>query len=362
MLGAGVLAFIGLFVLEGIASAGLLFADVMKLQPPPVQNFRQARYDSLLGWVSLPNLAIRDNFGPHLTLTTNADGLRIHRPVARALAPGEHRILCSGASFTFGSGVADGDTFCAQLERSLPGIGTLNVAQRGYGIDQSYLQYQRDAGRYEHDVQLLALHISDVDRTAATTMTGYPKPVLTLVNGKLVPGNVPVPQWSGWSRSSAARSLLPTLRTMQLVLRRVDVSDAANYRRVDARVLPVVDSVLSDLVRLNRANRSVPVLVYLPSQQEFAPSPRDERRAKLAASARRAGIAFIDLTLDLRSVPPDSLDWMYITPNALEVQGAGGHPTPSGHRWIADRTAEHLRRLPALASALGLAAESSAAP
>ena len=357
LIGVALLALVGVVVLEGLASAGLLLRGVKRLEPPPVQNFRQATYDSLLGWVSLPNLALRDNFGPGIPLTTNADGVRIHRPISRTLAAGEHGLICSGASFTFGSGVADGDTFCAKLERVLPGVRTVNLAQRGYGIDQSYLLYKRDAKRYAHDVQLFAINTTDVDRSVGTTMTGYPKPALELEEGRLVTRNVPVPQWSGWSRWSEARTLLPMMRISQLVLRRVDMSELAQYRRTDQRMWPMVDSLFADLVRLTRESGVVPVILYLPTQQEYAEGPRDERRTKLAASAQASGIAFIDLTPDLRAVHPDSLDWMYITPNGLPVRGANGHPTVSGHQWIAERTAAHLRRLPGVAAALGVPAE-----
>lgn len=348
-----VLALVGILVLEGFASAGVFARSVMRLEPP-VQNFRQASYDSLLGWVSLPNLSLRDNFGPGIALTTNADGVRIHHPLSRTLASGEHRLVCSGASFTFGSGVADGETFCARLETTLPGVRTVNLAQRGYGIDQSYLLYKRDAARYPHQVQLFALNTSDLDRSVSTTMTGYPKPVLALDDGRLVVRNVPVPQWSGWSRWSEARTLLPTLRVSQLVMRRVDMSELAQYRRVDARMWPMMDSLLADLWRVNRANGSIPVILYLPAKQEYAPGPRDERRAKFAASAQRAGIPFVDLTPELRAVHPDSLEWLFITPNGRPVRGASGHPTVLGHQWIAERTAAQLRRIPAVAAALGI--------
>ena len=349
----GVLAPIAVIMLEGVASAGVLVSDVMRLEPP-VQNFRQAAYDSLLGWVSLPNLALRDNFGPGIALTTNADGIRVHRPIAATLAPGERRVICSGASFTFGSGVADGHTFCARLEERLPRVRTLNLAQRGYGIDQSYLLYRRDGGRYPHHVQLFAMNSSDLDRSASTTMTGYPKPVLSLAGGRVTAENVPVPEWSGWSRWSDGRTLLPTLRLVQLVLRRVDNDEAAQMRRVDLQMWPLLDSVFTDLARLNRARGSAPVIVYLPALQEYAAGPRDDRRVKFAVSAKRAGITFIDLTPDLRTVSPDSLDWLFITPNALPVRGASGHFTVSGHQWVADRISAHLRRDSAAAAALGL--------
>jgi len=349
-----VLSIVAVVVLEGLASVGLLTGDIAAIRRPPVANFRQSAYDSLVGWVSFPNLAIRDDFGPGLALTTNADGLRIHRPVARALAPGERRIMCSGASFTFGSGVADGDTFCARLEQELPGVRTLNVAQLGYGVDQSFLWYRRDGARWPSQVHLFIVNGSDLDRTASKDLTGYAKPVLAVDHDTLVARNVPVPRWTGWSRWDQAKGLVPDLRIAQVVANRVDLSETAQYRRVDAKVWPMMDVLLRDLARLDRERHAAPVLVYLPGEPEFAPGPRDERRRHIARSAAAAGIPVVDLTADLRAVAPDSLDWMYITPNALPVRGSGGHFTPTGHRWVAQRLAEHLRALPSTAAALAL--------
>jgi hypothetical protein len=62
----------------------------------------------------------------------------------------------------------------------------------------------------------------------------------------------------------------------------------------------------------------------------------------------------VDLTPEIRAVPPDSADWMFITPNALPVQGSSAHYTAAGHRWVAARLAEHLRAMPAVAAAVGV--------
>ena len=50
-------------------------------------------------------------------------------------------------------------------------------------------------------------------------------------------------------------------------------------------------------------------------------------------------------TPEMRSVPADSLDWMFITDNALKVNGSAGHYTAMGHDWVARKLAGHLRRL-----------------
>ncbi|HEV7991811.1 MAG TPA: hypothetical protein VGP25_08305 [Gemmatimonadaceae bacterium] len=339
--------------LEGLSSFGLLAHDIRNIPPAP-KNFRQATYDTLLGWVGLPNLAMADNYGPGLRLTTNADGMRIHRPTTAALAPGEKRVICSGDSFTFGSGVSDDETFCAYLEQELPGVRTLNMAQRGYGIDQAYLWYKRDAVRYPHQLHVFAFIWADFERMAVTTFTGYPKSRLRLKNGALALENVPVPQWKGESKSATALGMLPDLRLVQLIERQTDQSETAKLARVDAQVWDIAMAVFKDLARLNKERGSNLVLVYLPAPNDLAPGAQDRRRQWLAEFSRTSGIPFVDLTDEIRRVPPDSADWMFITPNALPVQGSSGHYTAAGHRWVAARLAEHLRAMPAVAASLAV--------
>jgi len=348
-------------VVEGLSSFGLFAKDVRSVPHTP-DNFRQARYDTLLGWVGLPNLSRADNYGPGIRLTTNADGMRIHRPVSAALAPGETRAICSGDSFTFGSGVADDETFCAYLEQEIPGLRTLNMAQRGYGIDQAYLWYKRDAVRYPHQLHLFAFIWADFERMAVTSFTGYPKPRLRLKDGQLALENVPVPQWTGESKLTTAAGLLPELRLVQLVQGHTDQSDSAKLARVDAQVWDVALAVFKDLARLNKERGSNLVLVYLPAPADLQAGAQDTRRRRLAEFSRASGIPLVDLTAEIRTVPPDSSDWMFITPNQLVTQGSSGHYTAAGHRWVAARLAEHLRAIPAVAATLPPAARTAAAP
>jgi hypothetical protein len=341
-----------LAVIEGATSVGLLAKDIAAIKP--AGNFRKAAYDSLVGWVGIPNLSDPNNFGPGLSLTHNADGMRIHRPVTPALAPGEKRAICSGDSFTYGSGVADSQTFCAYLEQQLPGVRTLNMAQQGFGIDQAYLWYKRDAGKYPHQVHLFAFIWNDFERMALRSFWGYKKPILTLKDSQLVIGNVPVPKWTGSTRWSQASMSMPQLRTLQLVERQVDMSEGAQLERIDAQVLDVAEAVFRDLDRVNHARGSQLVLVYLPTVSDLDKGPYDKRRAKLAKFSKESGIPLIDLATDIRTVDKDSVDWLFITPRELTVRGSGGHYTSRGHRWVAAQLAAHLREMSPSSSALAL--------
>jgi hypothetical protein len=342
----------GPLVIEGLSSAWLFASDVRGLAAPPTANFRQAAYDSLLGWKATPNMNNPDNYGPGLAVTTNADGFRLHRALEKTPGAGEPRIMCSGASFTWGSGVRNEDTFCARLEVELPGVRTINVAQQGYGFDQSYLLYRRDGAAYPHQLQLFAINGTDFERTASTNLNGYPKPGLAVKDGKLEATHVPVPQWTGWSRWTEAPRLIPTLRVVQFLRERLNVTEAAQLKRVDDQLFPVLDPMLRDVVRLNQERHSTPILVYLPTVEEFNSELRDARRQRLLSTAKAAGIATIDLTPDLRALPADSLVWMFITPNSIPSRGHNGHYNGVGNHWIARQIAAHLREIPAAAAAL----------
>jgi hypothetical protein len=105
--------------------------------------------------------------------------------------------------------VSDDETFCAYLEQEFPGVRALNMAQRGYGIDQAYLWYRHDAVFYPHQVHLFTFIWHDFERMALTEFTGYPKSKLVLKSGRLVIANVPVPRWAGPKRGPSSSAFLP---------------------------------------------------------------------------------------------------------------------------------------------------------
>jgi len=334
---------VGIIGLEGLASLGLLFDNINVSRTPG--NFRQAQYDSLVGWVGLPNMSSFNNYGPNLTLSTNSQGMRIHRPVPSVVLAGERRAVCSGDSFAFGSGVSDNETFCAYLEHEISNLVTLNMSQRGFGIDQMYLWYKRDAVLYPHSLHLLAFIWADFERMATTSFSGYPKPRLRLKGESLVVENVPVPQWTAPSQWSQVGEQIGNLRLVQLIRRNTDMSDSAKLQRVDDQVWDVAEAVFKDVEKLNRERGSSLVMVYLPAPPDLVPGAYDNRRNRLAAFSQRTGIRFVDLTAEIRAVPADSLDWMFITANALPVNGSAGHYTAMGHEWVAKKLAAHLRAL-----------------
>ena len=138
-----IVALVALTLIEGLASlvitAGLYFG--------PSSRFAQdqySRYDPELGWVALPNVALPDMWGPGIGLYTDSNGFRGRTETPVAPPADKVRVMCSGDSFTFGSGVADEATWCAQLAARDPRIEAINLGQGGYGVDQAFLRFRRD--------------------------------------------------------------------------------------------------------------------------------------------------------------------------------------------------------------------------
>lgn len=353
----GVLKFV---VVPGLVIAGIEGASSWALFLVDYKNFavaladRQMAHDTLVGWVSKPSQHIPNMFGEGLSQTTNELGMRIHAPVSPALSPGQVRMICSGDSFTFGSGVADSSTWCSLLERHFTGLTTLNMAQRGFGIDQAYLWYARDGSRFPHQVHLFAVIWDDFNRMVNDQFYGVPKPRLKLEGGKLVTANVPVREGTRSDIAWAFRSLtiIPKLRIVQALRRLGPNPAAAAEAKLNREGWPVAERMFQAMRDLDHTRGSELVLVYLPAEVDLQPGSYDRYRKGMTSIAARLDIPVVDLTDDIRRLPRDSVDLVFITANELTYQGASGHYTALGNDWAATAVARHLRQIPRLAPVL----------
>src|SRR5262245_25280565 len=141
-------------VLEGLANTALFWYTLLVRPRAPLAEKGHTRYDPDLGWTNIPNVSLKDYYGPGLDLTTNAQGFRGTRPVDVAVPPGMLRIICSGDSMTLGYGVRDDQTWCQRLASLDPRIEAVNMGQGGYGVDQAYLWYRRDGAALEHQLHI----------------------------------------------------------------------------------------------------------------------------------------------------------------------------------------------------------------
>jgi hypothetical protein len=340
-----VLPILALILIEGTSSLVLF---VLKIRSEPVRVYMAP--DSLLGWVSQPNVNIPDLYGPGVYLRTNAQRFRGNHAVAARVASGRVRMICSGDSFTLGSGVDNDHTWCERLTAQHRGIETVNMAQGGYGIDQAYLWYKRDGVTLEHQVHLFGFIANDFARMKGGTFNGYGKPVLAIRDGALTTENVPVPSspfYARWlSRSAEAIAQLRASKLIRLVVGHYRPAQATDQTTADSLTWEVAAKVFADLDSVNRAKRSVLVLVFLPTQDDQDNGSREWRR-RVHEFSEREHIALVDLVADFERLPADSTGRLF-----LREGDAAGHYTTAGNEWVANQLYQHLLTIPEVARRL----------
>jgi hypothetical protein len=149
-------------------------------------------YDPDLGWNNRPRTCTPDK-----RYCANAFGLRADREYTAEKRAGSFRVSMFGDSFVAGFDADLPDSLVPQVESSLKAKGldaeVLNFGVGGFGFDQAYLFYNRDASRFDTDVIVQGLQMENVGRDVtlfrivAFPGTGIPfsKPRYLLRDGQL---------------------------------------------------------------------------------------------------------------------------------------------------------------------------------
>ncbi len=344
----------GFCALEGGSSLVLFGWNLVRYQAPQLDAEGHVIFDRDLGWVGKPNTEIKDVYGPGSTLRTNAQGFR-HPVLVTPSAPADRlRLVCSGDSFTFGSGVGDDETWCHLLGRLDDRFETVNMGQEGYGLDQAYLWYERNGSPLEHAVHVVAFITSDFYRMRSPYFFGHRTPSLKVENGKLVTYNVPVPEESGSMHPLLRRFQVATIglklpELLKAVRRRSAPSGGPKSKAdFDEPTWKIAAAVFSALAEQNRAKGSTLVLLYLPMEDEEETDAPDPWREHVRAEADRLGVAYVDLVAPYRTLSPRFVDSTIL---GADRPGAG-HYTAAGNRWVAEALIDRLRNLPPVAERL----------
>ena len=343
--------------MEGLLSGVLLSSDLIR--ESVVLERVHTQYDPDLGWAPIPDLHIPDMYGPGVFLRTNSDGFRGPYNYTESIPAGKRRLICSGDSVTFGYGVDDDHSWCRLLETIDPRLQTINMALPGYGVDQAYLWYKRDAQRFDHQIHVFAPITDDLRRMQGAKFNGYGRPFLVVNDGRLAVTNVPVPPESFrlpwltevrrhvWSLRSA--EAVRRVRRLAQGLWNGDAEAAlpvsgADRVAADDQTALVVGKLLQDLQALNRERGSVLVVVYLPTFNDRGPDTQFWTRV-LAAECQRLSIPFVNLVPLFQQMPPVEVAALYL-PNDL------GHFNEKGNRYVAQLIHQHLVRIPETSRAL----------
>jgi hypothetical protein len=351
LLQAGLTLLIAGLLFEGIASFIFVFKQAIEPQSFLAER-RHTRYDSQLGWVNIPNVYVRDMYGPGIYLRTNARGFRNNRDFADAVPPGKIRVICSGDSFTLGYGVSNDHTWCQELAAINPRLETVNMGQGGYGLDQAYLWYARDGIALDHDVQIFAFIGTDLRRMSMRTFEGHPKPTLAIQGDQLVPRNVPVPRVSAWDRLAQRLINFQELQSVKL-LQRIFFPGASHSSGGNNPVtLKITAKVFDELAALNRKKNSVLVIAFLPTEGEYR-FGMPKHIAALKASVLQNGIEWVDLVEDFRKLPPEEAARFFIPEGQFSQYRTGaGHYTNEGNAFVARLLYRRITAVPAVAAKL----------
>ncbi len=181
-----------------------------------------------------PNL---DTYARGMRVRTNQYGLRGPETTLEP-APGVHRVLALGGSTTFGEGVAEDETFPAQLEKVLNAAGgqrweVLNGGVEGYNTTAELAFLERRGLRLHPATVVVAFSLDDFN----------PAPVMA-PNGILTPSVEH--RVSAWSPASLS-ALYLTLYWLPKTKFRIPWTDLTLARpRVDADFAPIDRKLAAD--------------------------------------------------------------------------------------------------------------------
>jgi hypothetical protein len=280
-------------------------------------------YDPDLGWVVGPSRRSKDGL-----YFSSTEGIRsAGAGVSFTDISTHHRVAIVGDSFTFGLEVKYEDTWAYHLERTLgPDARVLNFGVDGYGVDQSYLRFQRDVRNWRPDIVLFGLIEHDVWRSMAVySFISFPqwdfpfaKPRFSMDSGLVELLNRPLPRPDTLFAKKSIQDLPyieydpgyheqewtwhPYHHSMliRVLLSRFWPQAESNLKASPDIVKQINGSLMLKFMSAALADGAVPITVYFPSRQDFWPTP------SLMAKTifREAGIPYIDLTSCVAAIDP----------------------------------------------------------
>lgn len=309
---------------------------------------KHTEFDPLLGWVNARCVDLPDGYAPGVSLTTNSRRFRGSRELDDRVPAGKTRIVCSGDSFTLGFGVGDDDTYPQQLEELEPRLEVVNMGQGGYGVDQSYLWYQRDA-TFEHDIQVFAFITHDLRRMRSAQFFGYAKPLLRVEEGLLRPVNTPLSDVE-LDKSNVVALVSRVFNKSQLA--RVGRSLSGKTQESADGVLSedeweCFEAILAELDRLNKERHSVLCVAYLPTNvNDYDGNDSDRPRERIRKFCERRLIRFLDVVASWKELPA-------IEDVAPLISNVTEHYSLAGNRYVASEIYRGLQELELLPDAQG---------
>jgi hypothetical protein len=350
---------LGVFILfllvEGLGSTVFVIHDYVSYWTRVVDMEHSTQYDAELGWVNIPNFYSKDFYDPGVYVQTNSQGFRNREEFTLPVPPTRLRVVCTGASMTFGVGVDNDHVWCQQLSSLDHRLQAVNMGVPGYGLDQVYLLQRRES-QLDYDVQILAICTDYFRRMTKGNLLGYDKPMLVLRGDELVTTHVPVPKSSIFTRWTYWIAKLKSVAMLQKVRGKLQPA-----RHLDANLIPTINrnteritaQILKDEQAGDRSRKRITVVLFLPALDELTGTGTSTAwRDFLRDESARQGIPFLDLLDDARKLPISELDKLFIPNGSQRYGDTGGHFSDYGNEYVSRQVYQVLAANPEVAGKL----------
>jgi len=355
MINSRMLPKIGLALFTALMMVGVCELAARAVFPAPPNPTREPQIvylsDHEIRYVNLPNQKgwIDDGF-----VTINSLGFR--GPEIRSPKPkGRFRVVVIGDSVTFGWGVGDTETFCAQLEgllhKSFPyrDVDVINLGVGGYNTRQEVTLIRRNVSVLEPDMVLVGFYSNDVpeaveDHASSSGVGGTTSAGSDPETRRVLHINpTPTDGWNRWLRRSRLAY------TMGRALKRLagagewgssgfsmelDLLQGKQSKALD-RAWGTVEHQLGDLRSIADAHQfSVGIVVLPPREQVMGQYPAASYQSSVRGIAQRLGFFVID--------PLPGLVGSTTKKDELFIPYDRNHPSAAGHAVIARAIAQYL--------------------
>ena len=307
--------------LEGFISTVVVLREVLRTDKQTAER-NYTKYDELLGWISKPNVFVKDLYGKGLYVRTNSQGFRSDKDYSLNIPKGKIRILCCGDSFTFGHGVDNEHAWTKLLSMLDKRVEVINMGQAGYGLDQAYLWYMRDGKKFEHNIQIFAFTTEDFDRLRDHIRSGYYKPVLRVVDSSIRVINYPVTNTPNMVRTfkehlskfSQFRIYSFYERLSGFLSNSLNKRGSASSSSFNDETKSIAIKVFTDLQKINNLKGSKLVLVYLPSDEDYFDYQPDTNlwRKWVAENTAKKNILYFDLYNEFLKLPVSEVKSLFL--------------------------------------------------
>ena len=337
-------------MLFAVAACELAARVVFPAPPNPTRQPQIVyQFDPGIRYVLLPNQRgwIDDGF-----VTTNSLGFR-GRELVSPKPRGQFRMVAIGDSLTFGWGVNDNDTFCAQLEQLLrrrfpaSDVDVVNLGVGGYDTHQEVALLKRNVARLQPDMVLVGFYSNDVpeafddQETAQAAETGDVSPT-----GRILHLN-PAPLSFFDAQMRRSRAIFAVGRVVKRLSHTGEWARSGFSMELDllkgqdsAELNIAWDRITRHLAELRKmataGHFAVGIVALPPREQVMGVYGNAHYQTRLRAIAEQFGFLVIDPLPALAARASDA--------DALFIPYDRNHPSAAGHRVLANAIFDSLEQ------------------